>query len=226
MKIDFETKFTGWALIIAAVFLMAGQELSPHKIGEYFVSTDYKSIGENVWFWIWMQRIYIFGWVIMGLGMIGFATITFEKPSRILTMPGAGIVIIGTFVTALAAAFYYTYGAWAVGKTENMSAAELQVFTNDIVNINHYVTCLVRFGRIFSGVGFVLIGVGIFEFKIMDSWIGIYTAIMGFVTVCLILFIHDNFEVYKPMFFVKVLWLLIVGATILRKGINLPEKVS
>ena len=226
MKNDFETKFTGWAFIIGAIFLLAGQELSPHKLGEYFIASDFENIGKNIWIWIWMYRIYIFGWVIMGLGMIGFASMTFEKELRILTMPGAGIIIIGTFVTSLAAAFYYTYGAWGVGKTEGMSIAEIQMFTDNIIITNHYVTCLVRFGRIFSGVGFVLLGVGLLKFKVMDSWIGIYTALMGITSVCVILFIHDNFEIYKPLFFVKVLWLLIIGTTILRKGINLQEKAS
>jgi len=226
MKKDFETSFTGWALIVAAVFLIIGYELSPHKLGEYFVAEDWKSIGENVWFWIWMYRIYIFGWVIMGLGMMGFASITFEKPARVLLTPGIGIVTIGIFVTALASAFYYTYGAWGVGKTAEMSAAEIQVFTSDILNFNHYITCWVRFGRIFSGVGFVLIGFGLFKFKMMDAWIGIFTIILGVTSVSVILFIHDNFEVFKPVYYAKILWLFVIGASILRKGINLPEKVS
>jgi len=223
MKNDFETKFTGWTLIMAAVFLLAGWVLLPHHIGEYFVSTDFETIGENLWYWIWMFRIHIFGWVIMGIAMMAFISLTFEKPYRIILMPGAGVVIVGTFTMALAVAFYYTYGAWGVGQTMGKSPAEIQEFTDSIIVTNQYVTCLIRFGRIFSGAGFVLFGYGLFKWKIIDTWLGAFTMIMGMTAMCIILFIPDNFDIYKPLFYVKVFWLTIVGITILRKGINLSD---
>ena len=37
---DFETKFTGWAFIVAALLLWGGWALSPHHVGEYFVASD------------------------------------------------------------------------------------------------------------------------------------------------------------------------------------------
>ncbi|MGK0428080.1 MAG: hypothetical protein ACJAUR_002197, partial [Ulvibacter sp.] len=32
-----------------------------------------------------------------------------------------------------------------------------------------------------------------------------------------------NFEIYKPLFHIKALWLAIMGGTILLKGVNLSE---
>jgi len=54
MTRDFETKFTGWSFVLAAILLLFGWVLSPHHIGEYIVAEDFAKVGENVWFWIWM----------------------------------------------------------------------------------------------------------------------------------------------------------------------------
>jgi len=49
-KIDFETKFTGWSFIMAALLLLLGWVLSPHHIGEYIVFEDlYSCYQEPVW---------------------------------------------------------------------------------------------------------------------------------------------------------------------------------
>jgi len=223
MKKDFETKFTGWALISAAVMLLAGWLLLPHHHGEYLVAGDFEAIGENLWYWIWMYRIHIFGWVILGGTMIGFAFLMNEKPYRTMIMPGATIVVAGTFTMALALAFYYTYGAWGVGQTAGKSPSEIQVFMDSLTIFNHYATCLIRFGRVFSGAGFMLLGIGLFKWGLFDKWIGAFTALMGMVAMCIILLIPDNYTLYMPMFYVKIAWLALVGFTLLRKGVNLPS---
>jgi hypothetical protein len=223
MKKDFETSFTGWTMITAAIFLIAGWLLLPHHIGEYFVASDYQEIGKNIWFWIWMYRVHIFGWVIMGIAMFAFAVIAFDKPFRILTLPGLGVIIVGTFTTALAFAFYYTYGAWNVGKTSSMSSEELQTYSDNFLVVNHYFTCLVRFGRIFSGLGFIVFGYGLIKSKLLPSWISIYALLMGLAALCVILFIPDNFDVYKPLYYAKVVWLVLAGISIVKSGMPLTS---
>lgn len=221
---DFETKFTGWAFIVAALLLWGGWALSPHHVGEYFEAADFTSISENVWYWIWMYRIHIFGWVTMAIAMFALVATTARKPYRVLILPGAGMVIVGTFTIAIAAAYYYNYGAWGVGQTAGKSPAEIQAFMDSILYTNQYVTCFVRFGRIFSGVGLVLLGAGLIKWKIVSAWLGWFTTILGLVAMGIILSIPDNFEVYKPIFHVKVLWLVAMGVTFLRQGVNLTEK--
>ena len=54
MTKDFETKFTGWSFLAAALMLWGGWALSPHHIGEYLVASDFTSVNENLWYWIWM----------------------------------------------------------------------------------------------------------------------------------------------------------------------------
>jgi hypothetical protein len=224
MTKDFETKFTGWAFIVAALLLWGGWAFSSHHVGEYFVASDFSSIGEDVWYWIWMYRIHIFGWVTMAIAMFALISTTAKKPFRVLILPGAGMVIVGTFTIAIAAAYYYNYGSWGVGQTAGKSPSEIQEFMDGILYTNQYVTCFVRFGRIFSGVGLVLLGAGFIKWKIVATWLGWFTVILGLVAMGIILSIPDNFEVYKPVFHVKVLWLVAMGTTILLQGVNLKEK--
>ncbi len=222
-KKDFETSFTGWAFIAGSLLLWLGWVIMPHHIGEYIEATDFAEIGESVWFWIWMYRVHIFGWVTMGIAIFSFVSMTARSPHRVLILPGAGMIIVGTFTLAIAAAFYYNFGAEGVGKTAGMSAAEIQDYLKEIRSTNQYVTCYTRFGRIFSGVGFILLGAALVKWKIVSSWLGWFTIIFGLVAMCLILFIPDNFEIYKPLFHIKVLWLAMMGTYILTKGIQLPE---
>ena len=102
---NFGTKFIGWAFILAAVLLWSGWALSPHQVGEYFQASDFPAIGENVWFWIWMYRIHIFGWVTMAIAIFAFVSMTGKKPFGVLIIPGAGKVIMishGEFRTVYA----------------------------------------------------------------------------------------------------------------------------
>ena len=167
--------------------------------------------------------IHIFGWVTMAIAMFAFVSMTAKKPYRVLILPGAGMVIVGTFTIAIAAAYYYNYGAWGVGQTAGKSAEEIQEFLNGILYTNQYVTCFVRFGRIFSGVGLVLLGAGFIKWNMVAKWLGWFTILLGLAAMGIIISIPDNFEIYKPIFHVKVIWLVAMGIMLLRKGVNLTE---
>jgi hypothetical protein len=223
MEKSFEVKFTGWAFILASLLLWFGWALSPHHIGEYIEASDFTKIGESVWFWIWMYRFHIFGWVTMGVSMFSLTTLLMGKPYRVVVFPGIGMVVVGTFTLAIANAFYYNFGAWGVGKTAGMSVVEVQEFVNDILFTNQYVTCFIRFGRIFSGVGFVLLGAAFLKWNLVSKWLGWFTFIFGFVAMGVILGIPDNFEVYRPLFHIKVIWLVSMGIYLLKKGINISK---
>ena len=224
MKTDIETKLTAWAAIVGALMLLLGWVLLPHHIGEYLQASDFEAVNENFWTWVWLYRMHIFGWVIMGAAIMGFASLTFRKPYRVLILPGAGVLVIGTFVSALATAYYYSYGAWGIGQTLGKSAEEVQTFMDSILFTNHYVTCMVRFGRVFSGVGLVILGAGLLKWNVMDKWYGYFTVVLGLAAMGIVMLIPDNFGPYKPIFYVKVLWLATMGAVILKKGLNLPEE--
>jgi hypothetical protein len=226
MKKDFETKFTAWSFIAAALLLWGGWFLSPHHIGEYLAASDFPAINKNMWYWIWMFRIHIFGWVTMGIAIFALSAITAKSPHRILILPGAGMIIVGTFTLAIASAFYYNFGAWGIGQTAGKSTAEIQEFMAGTLFTNQYVTCFLRFGRIFSGVGLVLLGAGFIKWNIVDRWLGWFTVLLGLTAMGVILAIPEYYEVYKPIFHIKAIWLAVMGVVILLKGINLPETKS
>jgi hypothetical protein len=148
-------------------------------------------------------------------------SIVAKSTYRVVILPGAGMMIIGSMTLAIAAAFYYNFGAWGVGETMDKSATEVQTFMDSILSTNQYVTCFNRFGRIFSGVGSVLLGFALIKGNIVHKAIGYLTLLMGLGAVGLILGIADNFELYKPFFHIKVIWMLAMGAWLLVKGINL-----
>jgi len=223
MKKDFETKFTGWAFIIAAVLLWGGWVLSPHHIGEYIVASDFTTIGESVWYWIWMFRFHIFGWVTMGIALFALWTVLFNSTHRIIVMPGIGMLVVGTFTIAIAAAFYYNYGAWGVGKTAGKTAEEIQTFMDGILFTNQYVTCFVRFGRIFSGVGLVLLGTGFLKGNVINKGVSWFTILLGAAAMGIILGIPEYYETYKPLFHIKAIWLVVMGAVILKNGLRVSE---
>ena len=224
MKKNFELKFTAWLFIVAAVLLWSGWAFTSHHLGEYIVASDFDAVGENVWYWIWMYRVHIFGWVTMALALMAFMALVSQRPYRVVMLPGIGMTLIGTMTLAIAAAFYYNFGAWGVGETMNKSPEEVDAFMNSILPTNQYVTCFLRFGRIFSGVGLILMGAAMLKWKLLPTWLGGLTTLLGFTAMMIILAIPDNFEIYKPVFHVKVLWLIAMGVIILTKGVNIPKE--
>ncbi|MBO3117212.1 hypothetical protein J4050_10665 [Winogradskyella sp. DF17] len=226
MHKDFETKVVGWSFLLASLLLWLGWALSPHHIGEYIKASDFEAIGENVWTWIWMYRIHIFGWVTLGIALFALVSVAARRPFRVLILPGAGMIIIGTFTLAIANAYFYNFGAWGVGETAGKSAAEIDTFMRDILYTNQYVTCFIRFGRIFSGVGFVLLGFAFLKWHMVNKLLGVFTLLFGLAAMGIILAIPDNFEIYKPLFHIKVVWALIMGVLILRNGIHLPKAID
>ena len=224
MKKNFELKFTGWLFIAAALLLWGGWAFSSHHLGEYITASDFDAVGEDVWYWIWMYRIHIFGWVAMALALMALMSTVGQRPYRVVMLPGIGMTIIGTMTLAIAAAFYYNFGAWGVGETMNKSPEEVDAFMNNILPTNQYVTCFLRFGRIFSGVGMVLMGAAFLKWKILPPWLGGLTTLFGLTAMIIILSIPDNFEIYKPLFHIKALWLAAMGVVLLTKGINLPKE--
>ncbi len=226
MMKNFETRLTGWFFIAAAALLWVGWALSPHHIEEYIKSEDFTAIGENVWYWIWMFRVHIFGWVALAVALFAFLSVTSKRPFGVLLTPGAGMVIAGSYILAIGSAFYYNFGAWGVGKTMGKSPEEIQEFMDGILYTNQYVTCFFRFGRVFSGLGLVLLGSGLVKWNIVKTWLGWLTIALGLAAMGIVMLIPEHWEIYKPVFHVKVVWSLLMGIMLLMNGVNLSKAVS
>jgi hypothetical protein len=46
--------------------------------------------------------------------------------------------------------------------------------------------------------------------------------LLGLIAMGIILSIPDNYEIYKPIFHIKSIWLIMMGVDLLKQGINLP----
>ena len=84
----------------------------------------------------------------------------------------------------------------------------------------HYVTCLVRFGRVFCGLGLTVLAVGLLRGEVLPGWVGGGAAALGVAAMALTMLWPDNWALYTPVFHLQVLWLAATGAYLLLYGIG------
>ncbi len=82
-----------------------------------------------------------------------------------------------------------------------------------------YVTCVVRFGRVFSGLGLLLVGVGLARWRVLQAWTRWLAVLIGVAAMALTMLWPDELWLYTPVFHVMALWLLLVGVFILHGAI-------
>ena len=100
------------------------------------------------------------------------------------------------------------------------STVEIHEFVDALRIDTEYVTCLVRFSRVFSGLGLLVLGFGLIKWKILPIWIGWGAVAIGLAAMALTMLLPDQMSLYMPVFHVKSLWLLVTGVVILRGGFN------
>ena len=220
MEISFAIQFSGWSFIVAGAMFWLGWVLIPHHIGTYFEPGDFGEVQKNLHFWIWMYRIHIFGMVISAVALLSLFSYLNQHPARVVAWPGIGVATAGIFVSALAAAFYYHHGAWGALVTQGMSREELVAFVASLQVDNEYVTCLVRFGRVFTGLGLLLLGWSIIKWAFVPELIGVVAAVLGFAAIAVTMLMPDNWSLYTPIFHLQPLWFVTTGIMILRSGIQ------
>ncbi len=216
MQREFEARFTGWSFILAGLLLGGGWMLLPRQLGTYFVPEDFSLVHDQFLLWIWIYRVHIFGMVISAIALFAVATSLAENPCRILVWPGVGVAAAGTFVSALGAAFYYHHGAWGALELEGKSAEEIQAFVDNLRVDTEYVTCLIRFGRVFTGLGLVLLGLGFVRWKVLPAWVGGGAVLLGLAAMALTMGLPDRLSLFEPVFYLQVLWMVATGVAVLR----------
>ena len=61
----------------------------------------------------------------------------------------------------------------------------------------HYITSAVWFGKVFAGAGLVLMGTGLLKWKVVDSWLSIFTIFLELTAMGILMLIPVNFEIYN-----------------------------
>jgi peptidoglycan/LPS O-acetylase OafA/YrhL len=87
-----------------------------------------------------------------------------------------------------------------------------------------YVTCLVRFGRVFYGLGLVVLALGLLQGKALPKVIAGCAALLGLAAMALTMAFPDNLEFYVPVFHLNSWWLLATGIVTKRRGLRLDPR--
>jgi hypothetical protein len=222
MQHDFESRFTGGAFVAAALMLWLGWALLPVHIGTYFQPDDFGRIHEQFRPWIWIYRVHMFGRVIAVIALVALGTMT-GSAARVLIWPGIVVAAAGLFVGTVAEAFYYHHGAWGALELAGKNTVEIQAFVDALRVDTEYVTCLTRFGRVFGGVGLILIAWGLVrERTTLPTALAAVLGLVGLASIALTMGLPDHLSWYQPIFHVLCAWLLASGAAILRTGPSGP----
>ncbi len=221
MKRDFSTAVTGWLFVLGALMLWLGWVLMPRHIGTFFKPDDFSAVLSHLHLWIWMFRIHIFGFLILIMALVALASVLTEARARVLAWPGIAVTALGLSVGALAAAFYYHHGAWGAIQTEGLSAEALQRHVDALRVDTEYITCLVRFSRVFIGLGLVVLAAGTLKWRLLPNMLGIFAVILGLAAMTITMAFPDNLEYYGPVFHLNMLWFAATGMVVLLKGVRL-----
>lgn len=217
---DFTTDVTGWLFLSGALMLWGGWVLLPRRVGMFFDSDDFSAIGTRLQLWLWLYRVHLFGVVVSALALVALATLLANQPAvRILVWPGAAVAVAGLIVGAVGSAFYYHFGVWGALETRKAPDAASQL-VESLHLPTHYVTCLVRFGRVFCGLGLTVLAMGLFRDDVLPWWIGGGAVGLGVAAMALTMLLPDNWALYTPVFHLQSLWLAATGSYLLLRGIG------
>jgi hypothetical protein len=212
---DFTTTVTGCFFLAGALMLWGGWMLLPHHVGMFFQASDFAAIAPRLRLWLWLYRVHLFGVITTALALVALATlVTDQKAVRILVWPGAAVGVAGLIVGAVGSAFYYHFGVWgAIQTSKTPNAAKELVESLELPT--HYVTCLVRFGRVFCGLGLTVLAAGLLHGGVLPWWVGGGAAALGVAAMGLTMALPDNWALYTPIFHLQALWLAATGAFVL-----------
>jgi hypothetical protein len=217
---DFTTDVTGWLFVAGALMLWGGWILSPRRVGMFFREDDFPAIGDRLFLWLWLYRVHLFGVVVSALALVALAAlVTSLAAVRVLVWPGAAVAVAGLIVGAVGSAFYYHFGVWGALETRKPLNAGKELVESLHVP-THYVTCLVRFGRVFCGLGLTVLAAGLLHGTVLPWWVGGGAAALGVAAMALTMAMPDNWTLYIPVFHLQALWLAATGAYLLLYGIG------
>ena len=218
MKSNFSNKTLGWFFVLAGVMLWVGWTLLPVRLGVFFEVDDFSAINQQWHLWVWLMRVHIFGFLMAVMALSALAAVVTESEARVLVWPAVAVSMSGLIVGALAVAFYYHHGAWGAleldGKSTDAIGEHIALLRLD----TEYVTCLVRFGRVFFGLGQIVLAAAIWKWAIFPRPIAIGAAVLGAAAMALTMGLPDEMDYFIPVFQLNCLWMLAFGVVSIRAG--------
>jgi hypothetical protein len=206
---------SGSFFITGAVLLWLCKILLPVPIEYGYERNDFPRIKKCFYRWIWLYRGHIFGCIISAMALVSFGILIVESAYRILMVPALAVSFIGLIISALAEAYYYHFGAFGSLELDGKSDTDVDVFIQQLHTGLEYISCLVRFSRVFFGLGQCVLAAGLLMGNILPVWFIGYTFLVGAAAILLTMIAPDKLHLYKPVFHLNALWLLFTGVVIL-----------
>lgn len=209
------TLVTGWLFVAAAAMLWSGWVLQPVHVGPFFEPQVFARIHTRFRRWIWLFRIHLFGYLVTVMALVALATLAEAAVERVLVWPATAVLAAGAITSALAAAFYYHFGAWGALDVARKPAGAAEELVRSLQVPTEYVTCLVRFGRVFFGLGQVTLAVGLWVGGLLPAWIALAAALLGGAAMVVTMAFPDDLHFFRPVFHLNAAWLLAIGLVLL-----------
>lgn len=217
---DFPLQVTGGLFLAAAAMQWLGWWLLPAKPGAFFLPDDFAAIRARYRLWIWLYRLHIFGYVFTVMAAVALGSSVAGADARVLVWPGAAVMATGVIVGALGAAYYYHVGAWGALELEGRAGPAVGDFIAAARVATHYATCLVRFARVFFGLGQIVLAAGLLRDGVLPVWVAAAAALLGLAAMAVTTGRPDEMERYRPLFHLNAAWMLALGLTALRAGLG------
>jgi len=212
---------SGCFFIIGAVLLWLCKILMPVPIEYGYKKDDFARIKTCFYRWIWLYRGHIFGSIISAMALVSFGILIMETSYRILMVPALAISFTGLIVSALAEAYYYHFGGFGSLELDGKSDTDVDMFIQQLHTGLEYISCLVRFSRVFLGLGQCVLAAGLLLENILPVWFICYTFLLGAAAILLTMIAPAKLHLYKPVFHLNALWILLTGIIILSGIMNL-----
>lgn len=214
----FAFRVTGWLFLGAALMLWLGWSLLPVRPAAFFTPRVFGEIRAVYRRWIWIYRVHIFGYLGIVMASAALAAGVERADARPLLWPGLAVLAVGALVGALGSAFYYHMGAWGAVDLDGRGEDEAQRFVAGLRPLTHYATCLVRFGRVFFGVGQLVLAAGLLRAGIVPSGLAWAAGGLGAAAIAVTMAKPDELERYRPIFHLNAAWMLLLGVAAIRAG--------
>jgi len=206
---------SGCFFIIGAVLLWLCKILLPVPVEYGYKKDDFPRIKKCFHRWIWLYRGHIFGCVITASALVSFGVLVMETQYRILILPALAISFTGLVIWTLAEAFYYHFGAFGSLELDGKSDADAEAFIKQLYTGLEYTSCLVRFSRVFFGLGQCIFAAGLLKGNVLPVWFIGYTFLLGAAAIILTMMAPGKLHLYKPIFHLNALWVFLTGVVIL-----------
>jgi hypothetical protein len=215
----FVLRIAGSLFVAAALMLWLGWTLLRVRPVGFFQPRQFAGIRSDYRRWIWLYRVHIFGYLVTIMGAAALAAAVEGPNDQVLIWPGLPSSP-SAHSWALGAAFYYYMGAWGALDLDARGEDEIARFIGGLKVLTHYATCLVRFGRVFLGLGQVVIAAGLLHAGILPGWVAVAAGLLGFAAIVVTMAKPDELERYRPIFHLNAAWMLLLGLVMLRAGIG------